>query len=185
MYQWALTTPVDWLDTTASEWSALRDLGVPGLGVLAGTNLGWINAVNVQGVVFEGYDHYAIEPITNGVRVYVWNDDPDDFTSDQYHGSVWEFLSLAVDIQVGGLFNTRQTFTSYVPLTNPRAVPSENETLTPWSDFVPPSASITRHGIWTTNSIYDASKIARTAHGWREWTAGVPAGQIVNGEVRG
>ncbi len=170
LYQPAITPIGDWLEVDAADWGAL--LADP------------VNAVNIQGVIFEG-DHYAVEPITDGLRLYCWNDDPGDFTPDQYHGAVWEFLLLAPDDRFQGRFNTRQTCISYVAVAFPRIEASENETLALWSDFVAPSADITREGIWLADDVYQDSVDIRSLHGWREWTEDVPIEKIVAGRVVG
>ena len=154
LYQPAAAPIGDWLKVDAADWPDLP--------------LEPVNAVNVQGVIFEA-DHYAVEVWGSGCRVHIWNDDPADFTPDQFHAATWEFPTLAHDPRVRAL-NTRQTLITYVAAAHPRTKGSQNETLAVWPDFIAPDPRLTRHGIWLTDNDYRDSVAARSQQGWRTWT---------------
>lgn len=76
--QWAARNPQDWIEIDSSLWATLPSRAEPTPGQLGGSNnqLGWINGLMVQGVVFNGADHYAVEDVVigldAGVRVTSW-----------------------------------------------------------------------------------------------------------------
>jgi hypothetical protein len=146
-------------------------------------NKGWITALNLFGVVFSG-DHYAVEDLPNGaVRVTCWNDDPDDQDSSLFYARVVDFWPLQADPTMGGAINTKFQQTIYAGPGLSLPV-QQYTTVVPWSQFSPPNPSIARHGIWLPDQLYEEHNQAQTTHGWREWTAGVPAEDIVNGRVK-
>lgn len=60
-------------------------------------------ALNVQGVVFEGHDHYAVAAVPGGVRVWQWSDDENDPNYLWSFGSVWDMLTTDFDPRLAGL----------------------------------------------------------------------------------
>lgn len=171
LVQWALQTPQDWVELDVQDkgagsraWRNLPSRPEPTTGQLGGQDNipGWVFDVNVQGVLFGGNDHIAVEPIENGVRVYAWSDDPDDGTIPT--GSVWEFLPPAPDPGHGGQLNTRQTVVRYSDRPELQAIG-----FLPFSQFPTPPAEIIRHGVWLTDELSAAHIAARQRHGWREW----------------
>ena len=177
--QWTKANAEDWvaldLDTSSQRrrvWERLPKKAEPVGGEIIDNAAGWVFAVNVQGVHFEGYDHYAVVPLASGgLRVIIWNDDPADFTPDTFVAQVWTFETVAPDPKIGGALNTRQSRVVYAgPVTRAAWLatgPIENTVILPWADFTPPSTTITFHGIWTTNP--DQHYMVRAFHGWEEW----------------
>ena len=134
---------------------------------------GWVFDLNIQGVCFTG-DHYAVENLDDGsagVRVTVWNDDPDDWPPGTRHAHVWEFFKLQPDPENGGAYNTVQKRTTYAEA---QARFANWAGVRPWSEFVPPPEAVTRHGVWVEDEKATELQAAAEHHGWREWTEGVP-----------
>lgn len=113
LYSWAQRDPGDWEECPASEFHRTPNRGAPAPVVLGqrprGDNdntPGYLSNLMVQGVMFNGLDHVAVYDATiageDAVRVYGWNDDPND--PDQTGGRVariWTFLPLAPDPTFG------------------------------------------------------------------------------------
>ena len=82
LIQWALQGAKDWQEVDAADWPSLPFRPEPTSGELGGADdtPGWISALNVQGVTFRTWDHYAVEALpSGGVKVTTWNDDPEDW----------------------------------------------------------------------------------------------------------
>ena len=146
------------------------DRGTPS-GVHRGNQAGWIQAVNVQGVVFENWDHYAIGPTMvgtePGIIVAVWNDDPDDWN--EPHGQRWTFLAPAADETIGGQINTRQTLAVYGPSAWTDNWADVTEVIRrPWSEWPTPPVAV-RHGVWVTDESYTTARSVRSGRRWDEW----------------
>jgi hypothetical protein len=183
LYQWATIPPSDWQEIDSADWASLPARGLPVLEVGSNSTLGWINAINVQGVSFES-DHYAVEDIPDGAKVTVWNDDLTDRSETEFYAAEWTFLTLAPDEMVGGLYNTRQSQVVYIG-SGLSIESSPDRTVKPWAEFVPPDSSLVRHGIWMSDTDFVLTVASRTPKGWREWTEGVPQENIVDGRVTG
>src|SRR3989344_9476840 len=194
LFQWTVKNPTDWQETSAVKWANLPKKPIPKEGQLGGKNNapGWIFSLNVQGVGFVGYDHYAVKALPNGgCRVTVWKDDPEYTAGDpllgEFYARVADFLPLAPDPRFRGAWNTRQRQTIY---SGPKLAkfyqdnPTENTKVRPWSDFVPPSERITRHGVWIPNPMVPKHDHAVRAVDWREWTEGAPAKEIIGRKLR-
>ena len=186
LIQWTRTNPRDWEDIDSADWSSLPKGPLPnGDEVITDEPL-YIHRINIQGVQFTG-DHCAVTEITDGVRFYSWNDDPEDYPDGEKYAEVWEFLTLAPDLKFDYTYNTRQRRIIYAqPIIYKRWTkdgPIENTIFRPWSDFVAPSEKITRHCIWTTDDLNLTHERRQSARGWREWVEGVPPEHIENGKV--
>ena len=192
LLQWAQRDPNNWipfdLDLIAGAWESLPARAEPSPGQLGGANnvLGWINNLMVQGVRFNGADHYAVERVMvgleAGIKVTVWNDDPDDWPVGERHARVWTILPLAPDPNLGGAINTRQSQVLYAEgprFTRNLAAPPQNTTVLPWVDFVPPATAITRHGVQLTDAKYAQHLAAQAEWGWRHWTDHLPDSEVV------
>lgn len=169
--QWTRDMPQDLEEMDSSTWGQHPYSPLPEGDETINNTEGWVYSLNVQGVVFEGFDHYAVENIPgDGVRVTVWNDDPEDFTSEEMYAQVWEFLPPAPDERIGGAMNTRQSLTVYAG--DPSRFPQSDimaEPCKPWSEFTPPPASATRYGITVPNEKALAHRQMRSPRSWREW----------------
>lgn len=192
MIQWAKKTPDGWEQLDAKDWKHLPKKDKPKKGELGGQDdsKGWVRNVNVQGITCEGYDHVAIEPITigndEGVKMTVWNDDPDDAHVDGFEdwvnepqAIVWTIMPLASDPKLGMAINTRQSCKRYAQgerYNRLLAHPPQNTTVRPWTDFVPPSEEITRHGVWLENEKHQEhlDKAPQHEWGWMHWCDHLP-----------
>lgn len=164
--QWAKTVPEDYFVVDLDRQSVLNRVQkktTPTGNEVLDNNPGWINSVICQGILFEGFDHYAFEVINAGnVIITVWNDDPVDYGTTRF-ALIYNFLDPAPDPTINNEINTRQTVTAYG--TSDVDFPN----ILPWEQFVIPPASRTWHGVWMEQSLYDAHTQNRTLHGWREW----------------
>lgn len=177
--QWTLSTPQDWtwIDLSvgrfAKAWQNLPKKAIPtAQSVIDGTP-GWVFAINCQGIVMGGFDHYAAELITdavwgNGVRFTLWQDDPQDFPPGSRWATVWELFDPAPDSAFGGAVNTRQRRTQYAE--TGAGLPDQAAALS-WSQFTAPTNAVTAHGIWTSDTLFVQHRQVASLHGWREWAA--------------
>ncbi len=62
--QWSTLDPEDWQEIDSSDWINLPQGPVPSNHNLSNEKL-WVHALNVQGIVFMSFDHYAVEDIEN------------------------------------------------------------------------------------------------------------------------
>lgn len=150
LVQWVTDQPADWQEVDHLAWESLPDEPV--------------TAVNVQGVVFEGYDNYAVTGAPGGgCYVTVWNDEED---SDR--PMRWLFLPPAHDDRVGGV-NTRQfvdVFHDDHPL---RAERSSGGAVRKRASFTPPARSRHRRGSQLPDALFRAHQAKRSDRSWEEW----------------
>ena len=175
LIQWTTDPPTDWVEheiTKAVDLRKLPDKGVPTGGEIIDSAPGWVAAVNLQGVIFDGWDHYHGDLVGTGLQVTVWNDDAADPSFTVYMAQQWTFLIPKHDPIIVGP-NTDQLLTVYDDRT---PSPYEGQTTSggpvtvlPWSSFTPPDDAFVRHGINVEDAYWDQIRAARTTHGWREW----------------
>lgn len=171
--QWARRNPEDWVNVEHTDLNALPARPVPTVRQ-TGNDEGWVQAVNVQGVVLENWDHYGIRPVVVGIEpgleVHVWNDDPDDWP--EPFGQVWTFLDPAPDPSLNGIVNTRQTMKVYGPESwTSHWEGVTNATRHSWSEW-PTNNGQVRHGVWQSDVSYERGQQVRSFHGWEEWASG-------------
>lgn len=148
LVQFTRSSPRDWEEYEHTAWPFLPQLP--------------IHALNVQGVVFEGYDHYAVEDGPEGsVVVSVWNDP----TTNGDPWQQWTIAPLAPDPAFGGLLNTRQTV-QWFHDGPPLAVPGRQRGR---AQFPTPPAGRQRHGKSVSDAAHAAHREARSVRGWHEW----------------
>lgn len=176
--QWAQSSVPDWSLLSTSTWAnqptKLDPVGdttsLTGVGdLLLDTQKGWIFGLNVQGVTFTYYDHYAVEGTVDSVKVTAWRDDPLLFPVGTRQAVVATINSLKFDAKVGQ-DNTDQSFifyyegTLYDSLVNNHP---DNVTIMHYADFVAPDSSVVKPGIYLSDSKYYEFIAAETAKGWR------------------
>lgn len=169
--QWSTQTVADWVAYDITGMRDIRSLPKkpsPSDSPIIDNQLGWVCAVNIQGVVFEGYDHIGFDAAGSEIIVTCWNDDPVDFPAGSRWGQVWRLDFPAPDVAVGGLINTRQTVTWYCEAGS-YPVSIGLTSYRPYSEMVFPNSNNTIHGVWLPDTKYDEHVSARTLHGWREW----------------
>lgn len=148
LVQWTSDPPRDWEEIDHKQWRGLPEDAV--------------HALNVQGVIFEGYDHYAVGSVTGGCTVTVWNDE-----SDADPPMRWTFYDPAPDPALGGAMNTRQqldVFTAEHPLAESRTSVGRPRVR---SAFRAPRDA--RHGRQVTDQLHDDHQASRSVRGWEEW----------------
>jgi len=175
LIQWA-DTVADWAEYDIASVRDIRSLPVRP-----------ISAINVQGVVFQSWDHIGIDWTNDPawgltVRMGGWNDDPDDFPAVPW-GVEYEFGEPAPDPAFGGQINTRQRVARYaddatlVGLLGTDwdllaqkwlADPARRQ----WSQWQGFRKNQTLDGVWVDDVTNAAHQAARSRHGWREWTGG-------------
>ena len=176
LVQWAVPepgTPADWETIDHTDWPTIAS--------------DFVNAINIQGILFSG-DHYAIDEDANGdVRVTVWNDDPAQFDPDEFSAHVITIPQLCPDENLGNAINTCHTHVLYAGAANiAKRLEGgwEAKTLLAWSTFVAPTAGITRHGLLLTDPQFALHEAAQSEQGWRTWTEGLDPSEIENGKVK-
>ena len=189
-YQPTLAVPTDWLEVDSQDWHKIAKKKSPIGGEAIDGSPGWVHRLCVQGVEFVG-DHYAVRHISDEeIQVVVWNDDPADYPVGQRFATVWTFKNLGPDPRLGGAINTRHSQIIYVDFGEDlhrrwtASGPIENTEFRDWSEFREPNAAIVRHGVWVNDELNVRHETGYTPRGWREWTDGVPADQIIDGRVR-
>ena len=176
--QWSLADPQDWqlVDvSTAAKWRNLAKKAEPVGGETIDNTAGWVYAVNVQGVLFYGHDHYSATIVAGALQVTSWVDDPVVYPDpEDWYAHVWTFRDPASDARYGGQVNTRQTLIIYGGA-NARAKWEGKATsggpviVLPFGSFAKPAANMTRHGIWLPDALSTAHWQRQTRHGWDEW----------------
>ena len=174
LVQWTTASPQDWQEIDSRDWGLTAKKKEPqgNAPVVPDGGPGWVHALCVQGNVWEGYDHLAVEDLPGGeVRVVAWCDDPDDWPPGKRWARVAVIRSLAPDPQFGGAFNTAMTQEVFAE--NPTPFTAFGLPVRPWSEFAPPAQAIQRHGAWVDDATHARHAVVRTVHGWREWVDGV------------
>lgn len=171
--QWSLAAPEDWRWVAVTghrqRWASLPKKPEPDGAVLDGEP-GWVCGLLCQGIVMRGFDHYAVEVVTDpawgeGLRFTLWQDGP-DFAAGTRWATVWELFEPGPDPALGGAVNTRQRRTVYAEAKARHPEPDR-----PWSEFVPPAEKHVRHGVWMSDEAFAAHQSAAPARGWREWVS--------------
>jgi hypothetical protein len=183
LVQWTKADPENWFefDSSIIENVSLIAKPEPTGNDTIDNNPGWIYSLNIQGVIFTGYDHYSIEHVSSGqIKCIVWNDDEEDWPEGQKHAQEWTFNELAPDINLGNAINTNQSRVVYAQsgiLHKFTSIPTENTIVEDWDEFVVPSNFVI-HGIWVNDTLASGHNITRSLRGWREWTEHLPADEV-------
>jgi len=177
-YQPAQASPSEWVSFDSVDWGGLGSFKV--------------NALNIQGLVFEGPDFYSVEDLGNGqVRVIVWHSDPKDWPV----GSRWAREVLIRPLgsdprpEFGGAINTHFTQVLYAeaaikPILEAAYQGNSRVLVKGWTDF-DPNRVAPREGKWLSDALYSAMQDKRSLRGWREWTDGLDPSEVgSDGKVR-
>lgn len=171
LYQPIKGNPGDWEACDFDQWVALGEFDV--------------NAVNIQGVVFEGPDHYGIRRLPNGDLIAAgWHTDLADWPLGMRWAREIQFRPLgpSSDPRLGGAVSTHQTTKIYAemlikPVLDAAYADSPNVTVHPWSNFnEAPYAS--KPGRWMNNAQFAAHQKSRAKRPWREWTDGLDPAEL-------
>lgn len=182
--QWAKSVAGDWEEHDSSNWSSLPSKGPPGSNPAVDNSPGWLNALNIQGAIVEGFDRVAvIHSEENWIDVWAVNDDPVDWSEATRYARKVRIYPLQPDSELDGAISTRFEQTIYTDDPIFSAAPVQNTTVEPWSNAVMPDVSEFRYGVMLKNGLFMQHQAAQSRHTWREWTDGVPAGLLSNGVV--
>lgn len=184
LIQWARANPIGWEEIDSSDWVTLPDKRTQA-NRSVNANAGWVNALNVQGMVFEGFDRVAVVDNGDGpIDVWCVNDDANAGwdTATRYMRHV-QIRPLRADIALGGAINTDMNQTIYSD--DPVFAASENTVVEPWGAASGvPDDSLFRYGVMLGDGLYAAHTAAQELRSWREWTDGIDPGLIdVDGRV--
>lgn len=182
--QWARANPVDYENYDfGAGVNVIKNLPskpepAGGQGTVAlDQNAGWIAAVNVQGVTFNGYEHYGLQYDRQRRMVTVdgWNDEPAD-NPDGPYAVRWEFEFPRNDPRLNTI-NTVQRRIIYVEPGSPYAawLDSVFVVWTPYSEFLNSLAPVAqrRHCPWLSNEQQAAHAAIRNERVWDEWIESV------------
>lgn len=176
--QWALATPSSYVAFDLSVRNQIRNIpskAQPATGSLPtlDNSPGWVNAINCQGIVFEGFDHYglAYDASTRKVTLSGW---ADTSAGGFPYATTWEMWFPKGDPRLAGRMNTDQRGTQYATAGSPQAAFYDSAGLvwTPFAQFVAPAAQATRHGVLMTDERYAAHRAARVEPTWVDWIGG-------------
>lgn len=167
--QWTKGTPEDSVEIDSADWSRLASAPM--------------HALDVQGVLFDGADHYSIEDVDRSTtRVVCWADDTAQWPVGQRWAREVTFRHLAPDAAMGNAINTNQTQVLYADSAVIAAAKrfhagSDRTTVLPWADFDPRRVA-PQDGLQVTDAQHEAHIAARTKHSWREWTEGLDPSEL-------
>lgn len=172
LIQWATSAPGSWTEYQIDGIADARRLPrkpAPTSSSSLDAQLGWYAAINIQGVVFTGYDHIGFEMVGSTLIVKCWNDDPEDFPVGTRWAQAWQIPVPFFDNRPGiNQMNVEQTVTWYGEA-NSQPVLLGAPNVQPYSQFVAPASNATIHGVWMTEAQWAAHIAAQTTVGWREW----------------
>jgi hypothetical protein len=167
--QWTGPVARDWEPVDSAEWPNFPKGPVPTDNETVTEARLWVHSINVQGVVFHSFDHYAI--INNTVAV--WNDD-DDGWKDDHWGMIWKFNDPCSDPRIGGRINTKQSYILYAESEERREATRKKNIdilthIRPFTDFPYIAQKYIGHGIAVEDQLNEEHLACRSSHGWREW----------------
>ncbi len=169
--QWTNSEAADWQEIDDAGWEALATKPEPVGGESLDSDPGWVNAVCVQGVEFQGYDHYAVWHEGGSCWVAVWNDDPNDWIPWTLHGQVWRFGEVKQDRRIGMRWNTDQERVFYAERDFPsrQILVNAGQAVRPWSEFSVPPRALVKHGIQVESMLlFGQHDEARRELSWHE-----------------
>ena len=170
-YQPTQDSPSDWQQTEAGLW--------------AGLNPFTCHALCVQGVTFDGADHYSVEEVSPGVvRVVVWYDDATDWPAGQRWAREWAFKHLCQDPdpRYGGAVRPQHSQTIYAEDGIRSVLEAAYGTdatvqFKNWNAF-----NTTRTnpmaGAWVSDEQHADQQAAQSVQGWRTWTEGLGPNEL-------
>jgi len=177
LVQWTRAIPSGWETLDSADWADVPEKPdvSPSLEEVTTDDAGWVNRINVQGVIFTG-DHYAVEdlPVEGGCKVTTWWDDPRTNPPGSKTATEITLLPLAPDPNLGGAINTKQFRVVYAEkkamqklLIN--GIP-QNTVFKDWADFVIPDIKLIRHGKNMDLELLSKHNELQESTGWRMWT---------------
>lgn len=153
--------PGDWQECDSRDWGRLGEFT--------------IHALNIQGDIYEGPDHYAVREVGSSlVSVVVWHDDPDDWPPGTRWAKVVTYQPLGEDPrpQFGGAVNVRRQMTIYADNAALFQAAYPEVDVLPWANF-DHSRDKAMRGVWVPDAAHKAHQQVRSVRGWREWIDGL------------
>lgn len=161
--------PKNWEECDSTEWESVGSFS--------------LNSICVQGLVFEGPDHYSVEHISaDEIHVIGWHDDPDDWPVGQRWARDVTIRCLCPDASKNGAINTNQTHVIYAesgirPIFEAAYSGNSKIEIRDWSEFDPNRVN-PLDGIWLPDASYHSHQRTRQVRGWREWTDGLDPSEL-------
>lgn len=171
LIQWATNPPTDWVEyniQTVGDARRLPRKAEPNGPQVLDNKPGWLAAMNLQGVIFTGFDHIGFEVVNNVLVVTAWNNGT-DFGVTEYWGQKWTFAPPAPDVKIQNAINTVQTVTWYGKENCLPRVQQQPVVIHPWEELTFPPANQTLHGVWISDTAWQQHKDALSLRTWREW----------------
>ena len=170
-YQPTQDSPSDWEQTEADAWVGLSSFTC--------------HALCVQGVTFDGADHYSVEPVSPGVvRVIVWYDDATDWPPGQRWAREWTFKHLCQDPdpRYGGAVRPQHSQTIYAedsirPVLEAAYGTNPSIQFKNWAAFNTNRAN-PMSGAWVTDQQHADQQACQSIQGWRTWTEGLGPNEL-------
>ena len=171
LYQPSQSNPADYVQVDSRDWASIGQFP--------------LHALSVQGLVFEGPDHYAVNDLGNGsIQVMVWHD-----SADWPDGFKWarvvtiRSLFPSLDPRLGNAYTTHHDHVIYaqagiMPQFRQAYLGNPQVDLRDWTDFDPTLAVNPQSGVWRTERLHLAHQAVRNTPQWRSWTDGLPASEI-------
>ena len=150
--QWTLKTAKGWEKVRVVDWdkSPYRPIPVPGEWGAKDDIKGWVFALKVGSLVFQGYDHYSLHSVSDGsFWVSVWNDEEKDARRTDKAAKVCEFES------------SPSLFSCTLYLENLNQPVCRQAECRPWREFSSPPTRYLRHGVWVSQALYSRHMEAR------------------------
>lgn len=175
--QWTNRQASGWQPFESDRWFTLRTNPTPTGGESLDMNPGWVNAISVQGVEFQGYDHYAVWDEGSNTWVAVWNDDPNDWQPNTFNGQIRRFGPIYQDPNIGMRWNTDQQRIVYAEDNFPsrKLLLDVGQNVRPWGEFQVPRLAVVKHGIQIEDELLFGQHSA-AREGLPGWAEHVPQG---------
>lgn len=166
--QWATDPPEDWVNIDSKDWWKLPKKDEPIGNEILDSTPGWVCRMNIQGVPFVGFDHYALweESATGAVYFAGWANDLEERPNEEFEGQIWIFQPVFDSPPY-----TNQILHIYdgsIPAARRMAILNGKKWMTTgglvnqykftdyqWSNI---PNKIVRHGIWMSDELYLAHK---------------------------
>jgi hypothetical protein len=132
--QWAVKNPQKFQPVT--DWKSIaKKIDPKGLkGLVVDDTFGWIAAIKIGDRIIFACDHYAITTTNGVITSYCWRDDKRWYAI--FGAEVCTYSKVVQCIYYGGGWKSNKE-------TDPGALP--------WSSFIPPAETLTRHGKYVGN----------------------------------
>jgi len=194
LVQYAASVPGDWKEIDSAQWNAEPKRPIPAGGESPDPP-GYVNAINIGGEVWQGFDHYRIEDIADaeqgaGVRLTAWDTDAEDYPAGRRHARQAIYFDHAPDPQMNGAITARSAHTvwaepdifaemaPFYPGGSGTDLIEVGDLGTDWP--APADDDATRHGLILTDPDFAAHAAALSVQGWRSarWCAHLAADEL-------